>query len=43
MLIQMLTQMPPFLQNVKLLQQFINPHTGVVYDPTRTGKKWASD
>ncbi|KAM9775715.1 28S ribosomal protein S18b, mitochondrial [Syngnathus typhle] len=24
-------------QNVKLLQQFISPHTGVVYDPTRTG------
>ncbi|KAM9339908.1 small ribosomal subunit protein mS40 [Symphorus nematophorus] len=24
-------------QNVKLLQQFINPHTGTVYDPTRTG------
>lgn len=29
-----------FLQNVKLLQQFISPHTGLVYDPTRTGKKW---
>lgn len=28
----------PF-QNVKLLQQFISPHTGMVYDPTRTGKK----
>uniref|UniRef100_A0A8C8J1V7 Uncharacterized protein n=1 Tax=Oncorhynchus tshawytscha TaxID=74940 RepID=A0A8C8J1V7_ONCTS len=27
-----------FLQNVKLLQQFISPYTGVVYDPTRTGK-----
>lgn len=26
-------------QNVKLLQQFISPHTGMVYDPTRTGKK----
>uniref|UniRef100_A0A3Q3FB18 Small ribosomal subunit protein mS40 n=1 Tax=Labrus bergylta TaxID=56723 RepID=A0A3Q3FB18_9LABR len=24
-------------QNVKLLQQFISPHTGEVYDPTRTG------
>ncbi|CAL8371622.1 unnamed protein product [Boreogadus saida] len=24
-------------QNVKLLQQFINPYTGKVYDPTRTG------
>ncbi|CAN9504145.1 unnamed protein product [Ophioblennius macclurei] len=24
-------------QNVKLLQQFISPHTGIVYDPTRTG------
>uniref|UniRef100_A0A8C7XYZ9 Small ribosomal subunit protein mS40 n=1 Tax=Oryzias sinensis TaxID=183150 RepID=A0A8C7XYZ9_9TELE len=24
-------------QNVKLLQQFISPHTGAVYDPTRTG------
>ncbi|KAK2921445.1 28S ribosomal protein S18b, mitochondrial [Channa argus] len=24
-------------QNVKLLQQFISPHTGMVYDPTRTG------
>ncbi|XP_029299090.1 small ribosomal subunit protein mS40 [Cottoperca gobio] len=24
-------------QNVKLLQQFISPHTGKVYDPTRTG------
>ncbi|XP_069602550.1 small ribosomal subunit protein mS40 [Ranitomeya imitator] len=24
-------------RNVKLLQQFICPHTGVVYDPTRTG------
>ncbi|CAL8297152.1 unnamed protein product [Lota lota] len=24
-------------QNVKLLQQFINPYTGTVYDPTRTG------
>ncbi|XP_038581531.1 28S ribosomal protein S18b, mitochondrial [Micropterus salmoides] len=24
-------------QNVKLLQQFISPHTGTVYDPTRTG------
>ncbi|XP_071357259.1 small ribosomal subunit protein mS40 [Trachinotus anak] len=24
-------------QNVKLLQQFISPHTGQVYDPTRTG------
>ncbi|KAK9526394.1 hypothetical protein VZT92_015095 [Zoarces viviparus] len=24
-------------QNVKLLQQFISPHTGLVYDPTRTG------
>lgn len=26
-------------QNVKLLQQFISPHTGMVYDPTRTGKR----
>ncbi|XP_064877114.1 small ribosomal subunit protein mS40-like [Oncorhynchus nerka] len=25
-----------FLQNVKLLQIFIRPYTGVVYDPTRT-------
>ncbi|XP_034560287.1 28S ribosomal protein S18b, mitochondrial [Notolabrus celidotus] len=24
-------------QNVKLLQQFISPHTGQVFDPTRTG------
>nr|XP_020480469.1 28S ribosomal protein S18b, mitochondrial [Monopterus albus] len=24
-------------QNVKLLQQFISPETGMVYDPTRTG------
>ncbi|CAL8295772.1 unnamed protein product [Merluccius merluccius] len=24
-------------QNVKLLQQFINPYSGTVYDPTRTG------
>uniref|UniRef100_A0A3P9P872 Small ribosomal subunit protein mS40 n=1 Tax=Poecilia reticulata TaxID=8081 RepID=A0A3P9P872_POERE len=24
-------------QNVKLLQQFISPHTGMVYDPTLTG------
>ncbi|XP_058474493.1 28S ribosomal protein S18b, mitochondrial [Solea solea] len=24
-------------QNVKLLQQFISPQTGMVYDPTRTG------
>ncbi|XP_068455203.1 small ribosomal subunit protein mS40 [Clinocottus analis] len=24
-------------QNVKLLQQFISPHTGMVLDPTRTG------
>ncbi|XP_037650688.1 28S ribosomal protein S18b, mitochondrial [Sebastes umbrosus] len=24
-------------QNVKLLQQFISPHTGTAYDPTRTG------
>ncbi|XP_028820389.1 small ribosomal subunit protein mS40 isoform X2 [Denticeps clupeoides] len=24
-------------QNVKLLKQFISPHTGNVYDPTRTG------
>ncbi|CAG13732.1 unnamed protein product, partial [Tetraodon nigroviridis] len=24
-------------QNVKLLQQFISPHTGLVLDPTRTG------
>ncbi|XP_035537113.1 28S ribosomal protein S18b, mitochondrial [Morone saxatilis] len=24
-------------QNVKLLQQFISPHTGMVYDPTQTG------
>ncbi|XP_041868274.1 28S ribosomal protein S18b, mitochondrial [Melanotaenia boesemani] len=24
-------------QNVKLLQQFISPHTGMVYDPIRTG------
>ncbi|XP_023275022.1 28S ribosomal protein S18b, mitochondrial [Seriola lalandi dorsalis] len=24
-------------QNVKLLQQFISPHTGLVFDPTRTG------
>ncbi|XP_029369427.1 small ribosomal subunit protein mS40 isoform X2 [Echeneis naucrates] len=24
-------------QNVKLLQQFISPHTGLVYDSTRTG------
>ncbi|KAM9434332.1 small ribosomal subunit protein mS40 [Clarias gariepinus] len=24
-------------QNVNLLQQFISPHTGMVYDPTRTG------
>ncbi|KAM3596714.1 uncharacterized protein V6R79_019367 [Siganus canaliculatus] len=24
-------------QNVKLLQQFISPHSGMVYDPTRTG------
>ncbi|XP_070841395.1 small ribosomal subunit protein mS40 [Chaetodon trifascialis] len=24
-------------QNVKLLEQFISPHTGTVYDPTRTG------
>ncbi|XP_073319367.1 small ribosomal subunit protein mS40 [Pagrus major] len=24
-------------QNVKLLQQFISPHTGMVYDSTRTG------
>ncbi|XP_029975881.1 small ribosomal subunit protein mS40 [Salarias fasciatus] len=24
-------------QNVKLLQQFISPHSGVLYDPTRTG------
>ncbi|KAF7654609.1 hypothetical protein LDENG_00067200 [Lucifuga dentata] len=24
-------------QNVKLLQQFISPHTGKVHDPTRTG------
>uniref|UniRef100_A0A8C7S0L6 Mitochondrial ribosomal protein S18B n=1 Tax=Oncorhynchus mykiss TaxID=8022 RepID=A0A8C7S0L6_ONCMY len=27
-----------FLQNVKLLQNFISPYTGVVYDPTRTGE-----
>lgn len=27
------------LQNVKLLQQFISPQTGMVFDPTRTGKK----
>uniref|UniRef100_A0AAZ3PW79 Uncharacterized protein n=1 Tax=Oncorhynchus tshawytscha TaxID=74940 RepID=A0AAZ3PW79_ONCTS len=27
-----------FLQNVKLLQHFISPYTGVVYDPTRTVK-----
>lgn len=25
------------LQNVNLLQQFICPYTGIVYDPTRTG------
>ncbi|KAJ8341987.1 hypothetical protein SKAU_G00319150 [Synaphobranchus kaupii] len=24
-------------KNVKLLQQFVSPHTGIVYDPTRTG------
>ncbi|KAM7372706.1 hypothetical protein PAMP_007609 [Pampus punctatissimus] len=24
-------------QNVKLLEQFISPHTGMVYDPTQTG------
>ncbi|XP_078123454.1 small ribosomal subunit protein mS40-like [Sander vitreus] len=24
-------------QNVKLLQQFISPHTGLLYDPTQTG------
>ncbi|KAF5909102.1 28S ribosomal protein S18b, mitochondrial, partial [Clarias magur] len=24
-------------QNINLLQQFISPHTGMVYDPTRTG------
>ncbi|CAB1350879.1 unnamed protein product [Coregonus sp. 'balchen'] len=24
-------------QNVKLLQQFISPYTGILYDPTRTG------
>uniref|UniRef100_A0A3P8SHV2 Small ribosomal subunit protein mS40 n=1 Tax=Amphiprion percula TaxID=161767 RepID=A0A3P8SHV2_AMPPE len=24
-------------QNVKLLQQFISPHTGMVFDPTQTG------
>ncbi|KAM8840085.1 small ribosomal subunit protein mS40 [Spinachia spinachia] len=24
-------------QNLKLLQQFISPHTGMIYDPTRTG------
>ncbi|XP_061597117.1 28S ribosomal protein S18b, mitochondrial [Cololabis saira] len=24
-------------QNVKLLEQFISPHTGTLYDPTRTG------
>ncbi|XP_054620761.1 28S ribosomal protein S18b, mitochondrial [Dunckerocampus dactyliophorus] len=24
-------------QNVKLLQQFISPHTGTIYDPTQTG------
>ncbi|XP_008279228.1 small ribosomal subunit protein mS40 [Stegastes partitus] len=24
-------------QNIKLLQQFISPHTGMVFDPTRTG------
>ncbi|KAM6899581.1 small ribosomal subunit protein mS40 [Xenentodon cancila] len=24
-------------QNVKLLEQFISPHTGMLYDPTRTG------
>ncbi|KAI1902432.1 hypothetical protein AGOR_G00044700 [Albula goreensis] len=24
-------------QNVKLLEQFISPYTGIVYDPTRTG------
>lgn len=30
------------LQNVKLLQQFISPHTGMVYDPTQTGK-WPND
>ncbi|KAK3525427.1 hypothetical protein QTP86_031559 [Hemibagrus guttatus] len=24
-------------QNVNLLQQFISPHTGMLYDPTRTG------
>uniref|UniRef100_A0A3B4B7K3 Uncharacterized protein n=1 Tax=Periophthalmus magnuspinnatus TaxID=409849 RepID=A0A3B4B7K3_9GOBI len=25
-------------QNVKLLEQFISPYTGMVYDPTKTGK-----
>lgn len=25
-------------QNVKLLQQFISPQTGMVFDPARTGK-----
>uniref|UniRef100_A0A4W3GKI4 Small ribosomal subunit protein mS40 n=1 Tax=Callorhinchus milii TaxID=7868 RepID=A0A4W3GKI4_CALMI len=25
-------------RNVKLLEQFISPHTGQMYDPTRTGK-----
>ncbi|KAJ8267391.1 hypothetical protein COCON_G00125630 [Conger conger] len=24
-------------KNVKLLEQFVSPHTGIVYDPTRTG------
>ncbi|KAM6958809.1 small ribosomal subunit protein mS40 [Aplochiton taeniatus] len=24
-------------QNVQLLQQFISPYTGIIYDPTRTG------
>jgi len=28
------------LQNVNLLQQFICPQTGMLYDPTRTGNKF---
>lgn len=30
------------LQNVNLLQQFISPQTGIVYDPTRTGNEFLS-
>lgn len=34
-----LIQICLLFQNVKLLQQFMSPHTGMVYDPTRTGMK----